>query len=161
MSNMPPPLYFPVNHITTWTSYWVFCFISVAKIFFLLSLGLNVKHPHPEMVSWYTWMQSGKGRCPWTSSCCLHLVLPHPHPTSHPLCSETKTAFRNERWGGLLTVGSGYLLEHWNNKIWQKPGNRSLSVFLSTLFACSKIAAVKSIISQKRENTFIKDYIHW
>lgn len=57
----------------------------------------NVTLVRAEMVSWYTEIQSGKGRCPWTSACCSILCYTSPHP----LCTGTITAFGGEREGGI------------------------------------------------------------
>lgn len=46
----------------------------------MVSLVRNLKPLRPETVSWYTRIQSGKGRCPWTSARCfiLHYTSPPP-----------------------------------------------------------------------------------
>lgn len=86
-----------------------------------------------------TQMQSGNGRCPWTSACCSILCYP---PPTYPLCARTIRAFRSE--GGLtagLTVGSGYLCEHCFNKIRRKFSYMTsihLPVFFSVLLTCLK-----------------------
>lgn len=94
-----------------------------------------------------TQIQSGNGRCPWTSACCSILCYP-PTPTpTYPLCARTITAFRSE--GGLtvgLTLGSGYLSKHCYNKIWRKFSYMTtvhLSVFFSVLLTCLQTLIVK------------------
>lgn len=59
-----------------------------------VSLKWNVRAARPETVSWYTQIQSGKGRCPWTSVCCSILCYPPP-PTPSFVHRDN-----NSVWGG-------------------------------------------------------------
>lgn len=85
-------------------------------------------------------------------------------PPAHPpiLCVHRQKQRLETRGGCLLTVGSSYHSEHWNNMIWHKLGNRFFSVFLFMLFTHPEIAIVNSRNSQRSNTQDIhRDYIHF
>lgn len=68
-----------IKMLEQWRQSVVIMFISLVADKMVSSVW-NLKPLRPEMVSWYTRIQSGKGRCPWTSACCsiLHYTSPPP-----------------------------------------------------------------------------------